>query len=130
MYQVTYCYRKSLYNLHNRGAADVEVIIEANAQASESDSNLAQVGEYHTESGGTIINPDLDSASEKNRKKDLHVQRLSYKANNRMIDDSANAHIAIAYEYNLSQATAGVTQARPVRVMESFSSSSGLLVNE
>lgn len=106
------------------------MIVEANAQASEADANLAEVGEYHMESGGITGNPDLDSSAGKNIKKDLFVRTLSYKAGHHMTDDPTNAQIAIAYEYNLTQATAGVTQARPVRVMESFPNSSGLLVNE
>jgi hypothetical protein len=33
--QITYCYRRSLYNYNNQAADEVEIIIETNAQINE-----------------------------------------------------------------------------------------------
>lgn len=124
--QVTYCYRRSIYNFNNRAAADVEVITETNAEITEGHSNFAEVGECHLESRGIRGNTDeseLDSSSERSKKKNLSERMTSNKNNENTTPSPINIQIAIAYEYDLSRIRAGVTQARSIRVMESFQSS-------
>ena len=116
--QISYCYRRSIYNFNNRARLEVEVIVETTADMCDSDENFAEVGVSSSQMSAQLEST-LNTAYDTERLKNLLLWLNDSKSNNPNGPNSLE--IAIAYEYD-SIGSASSTQARPMRVMESYQS--------
>jgi hypothetical protein len=116
-HQITYCYRRSIYNFNNRARLDVEVIIETTADLCDSDANFAEVGVPSNQISQLESTPY--TALDAERLKNL----LLWLNDSHCTNPNAPyaLEIAIAYEYDML-GSASTTQARPMSVMESYQS--------
>lgn len=110
--------------MNNRGGPNVEIIIEATADVCDTEANFAEVrGSAEIVTTQPEVPAEIENGGD-SKKTVLVVQKDSSTSASDTFEQRCcgSVKVAVAYEFDSLGGSVGRTQARPIRVMESYQS--------